>query len=590
MNKPPNPLDIPEILSRVGLYIPLWVYPPASDTAHHPRVHYTRRPRFSPKDLLSCIRVNRTWHEILLPILWFTFDDISFHSAGQSVQILTRYRHHLRILELSRPSPAVLAIPPHLLPQHLVHLDLSGLVDHTHWTKALVLQNTRLQSLRWKGGDFHRDNYRTLDALAMSKQLRRLQDLQLECWNLDGYLLKLLRQNPRIRRLALDFVTGEICQSHSRRKDRRQYHNKGDGGQGLNFFAARAPQPHVDHEDDEHDEDDLTDQEDLSDDNNHNDDDDSDENDDGDDDNVKDDIQMMELTSLTVCKDVESGALEELIRVCPALEELSWMGSRDTDLRRLTANLRECRPPLSVLTYSTVDASEDDSAYAALIASVPRLVELQIRVPSLGDRFTDALIQHASTLEILDLRIMNGNNDINDGSSGSTASSPASSTSGYGQSTSNNLRRILTHCHRVTALSIDGSQCGIFDLFSFKWACLHLRRLYLIGLHSAARGKLLLPENELAEKFGWMPTAGTRVEIETAAEMGPGIGAGMGSEHQESAEDEQSGVHVENSLAHPASIGSLQGLLRHLETLTHLQSFVLNGVEYRRTFRLCMGA
>lgn len=268
-------------------------------------------------------------------------------------------------------------------------------------------------------------------------------------------------------------------------------------------------------------------------------------------------IQLPYLTSLTVCKDVGSGALEELIRLCPQLEELSWMGSTDSDLRQLTKNLRDCCRGLSVLTYSTVEINEDESVYAALIQSMPRLVELQIRIPALGNQFTEALIRHAPTLEILDLKIMNDHH------------------LSYG-----NLKRILTSCHQITALSIEGSRCGA-DLFSFKWACLRLNRLFLKGLHSLTRGNMADPDNAtIAEIFGWTATMSeaTIISDHMYSIAGEGSGSGTGMENPTLDIMRPYGA----VLAHKVSTGFLRKLLLHLQAMIHLQSFVLNEVEYTR--------
>ncbi|KAF9198653.1 hypothetical protein BGZ49_000464 [Haplosporangium sp. Z 27] len=515
MNQPPNPLEIPEILSRVGLYIPLWVH--SSEYSSRARGW---RPRFAPQHLLNCILVNKAWHDILIPVLWFTLDDISVPSLSSTINILSKHSRHLRILELSCSVLDTISLPLPILPHNLLHLNLNGL-DNNQWARALVIQNTRLQSLRWQGGDFHRDNYGTLDALALSKSLHRLQDLCLECWKLDASFMKLLLKNPSLKRLALDFVTGEIQDKTTTLQDQTT-HREEEPEAGLPC-----------------------------------------------------------LTSLTVCKDVESGALEALVRLCPGLEELSWMGSNDGDLEQLTTNLRECCPSLSALTYSTVDISENESRYAELIKSVPHLVELQIKIPALGDEFTEALIKHAPTLEILDLRI-----------------------SGQHVNSNANLKRILTSCHQITALSIEGSRCGPANLFSFNWACLRLNRLFL-GFQSIALTSLASSDNEsIAALYGWTAAGGggdgavvghIRHEIPDSSDLpdpsgvegaGVGVEVGVGGEGFVGVDTVETARYYSygegQTIAPQTCTRFLNKLLVHLQTLRHLQSFVLNGIEYTR--------
>ncbi|KAF9560850.1 hypothetical protein EC968_005984 [Mortierella alpina] len=527
MNQRPNPLEIPEILARVGLYIPLWVK--SIPNPHHRRIGTTTtttlrslRPVFDPQYLLACILVNKTWHDILQPILWFTFDDTYPRSTSPvAIANLSRHHAHFRILELSRSCPTILSFPLKQLPHNLIHLDLSGL-DNNEWTKELVLQNPRLQSLHWQGGDFHRDDYGTLDGLALSKKLSRLQELHLECWRIDKGFMALLRRNPSLRTISLDFVTGEIDElnTHPATIGARLTHDT----QGL----------------------------------------DKDPNEDDDDDYDKE-VLLPNMTSLTICKDVGSGALEALVRLCPKLEELSWMGSHDGDLRSLTSNIRQSCPSISALTYSTVEVMEDESAYAGLIGGLTGLVELQIRIPSLNHLFTDALLKHANTLEVLDLRIQRDRK-----------TQPTQRT---------DLRRILEGCHQITALSIEGSSSKASDLFTFNWACLRLHRLFLSGLHPLTRGHALESDNAaVAAMYGWATLSRTGGEDSTSSTAGryddPGMESmsGMGTE---SGLEQQYGA--EQFMAPKVSTSFLRGLLLQVQNLNHMQSFVLNGVEYTRT-------
>ncbi|KAG0246739.1 hypothetical protein B0O80DRAFT_295238 [Mortierella sp. GBAus27b] len=512
MSQRSNPLDIPEILFRVGLYIPLWVYD-RSSTARD------QHPQFTPQHLINCILVNRTWHDILLPILWFTFDDIAIPSSIRSVEILIRHGRHLRILELNCPSPDIIAIPARLLPHNLLLLDLATNSSYD-WAKALVLQNTRLQSLRWIGGDFHKDDYRVLDASVLSKQLRQLQDLHLKCWKLDKTFMHLLRRNPGLNSLALEYVTGEFYPIQLGDQENQDDIHSNNNNNSSNKDDQKA---------------------------------DRDQGDQGEDGTESEGVQLMHLTSLAVRKDVGSGPLEELVRLCPRLEELTWTGLTDSDLSHLTTNLGKWCPRLSALTYSTVEVLEDVSAYTALIQSIPHLAELRINIPALSDQFTEALIKHAPTLEILDLKILNQHE--------------------FSYANLKNLKRILTSCRHITVLSIEGSQCDA-DLFSFNWACLRLGQLFLEGLHSMARGEEAKVDNaSVAARYGWTAAASMSEVGSSRRHISPVIGTG---------EMEMENGTTEAELARNVSTGFLKRLLSHLQAMIHLQSFVLNGVEYTR--------
>ncbi|KAF9911708.1 hypothetical protein EC991_002436 [Linnemannia zychae] len=157
------------------------------------------------------------------------------------------------------------------------------------------------------------------------------------------------------------------------------------------------------------------------------------------------------------------------------------MGPLDSDLEALTLNLSQCCPRVAVLTYSTVDIWEPEQRYADLVRSLPALVDLQIRIPTLeGGHFARALLEkHAGSLEILDLRIVNRRN----------AAAAAAAVIGdtyhmdmeaREQKNRENLRRILMGCSELTALSIEGAERMAEYLFLFTWACSHrLHRLFL---------------------------------------------------------------------------------------------------------------
>ncbi|KAF9131433.1 hypothetical protein BGW39_001813 [Mortierella sp. 14UC] len=245
------------------------------------------------------------------------------------------------------------------------------------------------------------------------------------------------------------------------------------------------------------------------------------------------DFQLFHLTCLSVCKDVESGAFETLIRLCPNLEELSWMGPLDSDLEALTLNLSQCCPRVAVLTYSTVDVSEPEQRYADLVRSLPALVDLQIRIPTLeGGHFARALLeQHAGSLEILDLRIVNRRN-------AAAGDTDLTDMEAREQKSREHLRRILMGCSELTALSIEGAERMAEYLFLFTWACSHrLHRLFLGA--SIAYG-------------GSVDTAGDDEDAD--AGEGEGEDAGATDQQDQQQQQEEQEHNLENSTAQGVSI------------------------------------
>src|SRR5690554_2641351 len=97
----PHPLDLPEIIHRVGGFIPLWIRDYTSARSGR---------RFTPKDLVAAIRVNRTFHSTLTPLLWAIYDEsehlapsysIDYHFSLQNQDSLRKYPSIQTILKNS---------------------------------------------------------------------------------------------------------------------------------------------------------------------------------------------------------------------------------------------------------------------------------------------------------------------------------------------------------------------------------------------------------------------------------------------------------------------------------------------------------
>jgi hypothetical protein len=80
-----NPLDISEILAMVGKYVPLW----------EPTGPFGYYSAFKPRDMLSCTLVSRHFRTIMLPILWYTFDEGAM--AAVPTDIIRKYTPYFRM-------------------------------------------------------------------------------------------------------------------------------------------------------------------------------------------------------------------------------------------------------------------------------------------------------------------------------------------------------------------------------------------------------------------------------------------------------------------------------------------------------------
>ncbi|KAF8974073.1 hypothetical protein BGZ52_009740, partial [Haplosporangium bisporale] len=78
----PSALDIPEILVKIGHAIPQF------------STYVT--VRYSPKQILRCTRVSRLWYNVMMPLVWHSFDDSVMNVVP--VHVLKQNAHWIRVL------------------------------------------------------------------------------------------------------------------------------------------------------------------------------------------------------------------------------------------------------------------------------------------------------------------------------------------------------------------------------------------------------------------------------------------------------------------------------------------------------------
>ncbi|KAF9335979.1 hypothetical protein BGZ91_010227 [Linnemannia elongata] len=196
-----NPLAIPEILLRIGLYIQVW-FPIPSDST----IYDTTKYDFQPYDLLAAIAVNRLFRGTLEPLLWTVYNEGCFHPKGLLSKPASRlvtlnnscqYIRYLELLHLEEPWH--LFQQPDLFPfkncTQLRELKLSYYVN-LGWAVQLIEANPNLTLLDWTYPDevdvgHHRSESYHSKELDFSKNLlcvvglRKLRSLRLEAWSLE---------------------------------------------------------------------------------------------------------------------------------------------------------------------------------------------------------------------------------------------------------------------------------------------------------------------------------------------------------------------------------------------------------------------
>ncbi|KAG9072983.1 hypothetical protein KI688_000764 [Linnemannia hyalina] len=104
-----NPLDVSEILLRVGYHLPLWKLvpqqPPPQRRPRYYQHHHQQQNEpityayiFYPQDLRSCLQVSKHWHQVLLPFLWEIYTYPAMFNVPSTR--INRIGHHIRTFRL----------------------------------------------------------------------------------------------------------------------------------------------------------------------------------------------------------------------------------------------------------------------------------------------------------------------------------------------------------------------------------------------------------------------------------------------------------------------------------------------------------
>ncbi|KAF9357253.1 hypothetical protein BGX34_009456 [Mortierella sp. NVP85] len=184
--RPRNPLFIPELLARIGHFIPLWRYP-CPDL----------KPVFEPKHLTRCTRVCRTWYNVLKPLVWEYYDDITMsriprpvvHRNAPLIRILNgRHVHHGVDFQC----------------KNLLQLWVSPWISEVG---QLIRENKKLEMLKWYSPPF---NPKVPDSVfeAMRAGMNKLSVLEFTGCDLNPQQLFPLLENhlPKLRVLILHQV------------------------------------------------------------------------------------------------------------------------------------------------------------------------------------------------------------------------------------------------------------------------------------------------------------------------------------------------------------------------------------------------
>ncbi|KAG0332476.1 hypothetical protein BG000_009978 [Podila horticola] len=181
-----HPLEIPEILIRIGSFIPLWI--------HYQDEDGNDVVEFTPNDLIAAIKVDRIWRNTLTLLLWAVYDDDSPKQKSIPPATIEAYSHHLRYFSLIH-----LWSIPVLHSIHLRQLTIPAVALQS--CPGLLIANPQLADLTLLY--FYRltDMVPAPDRLS---QLTRLEIQQCELYGHDDPIIRFLQANSQL--LSLSFT------------------------------------------------------------------------------------------------------------------------------------------------------------------------------------------------------------------------------------------------------------------------------------------------------------------------------------------------------------------------------------------------
>ncbi|KAG0195614.1 hypothetical protein BGX28_000980 [Mortierella sp. GBA30] len=444
-----NPLDLPEIITRIGWFIPLWIKRPTSSDL-----------LLQPRDLISCLSVNSAFYAILTPILWTVYNDRAFrhpysvvdgeqgrHSAPNP-DVLLKNSIHFRFFETR-----ITDITLRYRCTQLQELTLTRRIRED-LAVELILANPDLRHLNWECQIDVPCPMRTQEYAALGR-LQKLVSLELAGWTFEHHLLSPILRRNQLRLQNLSFI---FCG-------------------GL--------------------------------------------------DSIQEWVQLPRLTTLTLDYWYANAALPELIRYCPALETLTIQPDSECNAEAIGRYLHEHCPRLSALqcmdvyrVFSTGIMMEDEQ-YLYLLEGCPLakantvmpassvltaeitltsinmattsplptaavnttamftgLRHFEMSIGDLIDSFTAVLLNHAPSLEILELYIC-GDDRIN----------------------FENANRLLKGCLKLKRFSmfnylLEWSPQDGMLLFRDPWGCNGLEELTLDGFASVFEEDQMIHEHE----------------------------------------------------------------------------------------------
>ncbi|KAF9148687.1 hypothetical protein BG015_009559 [Linnemannia schmuckeri] len=366
-----HPLEIPEILAHIGSFMPTW-----TDS-------YSQS--FKPTTLCSCLRVSKLWYRTFLPIMWHSFKPtlLTEHIPDEAVR---RHGHLVKILRMDRTRRRrdfsllnctnlhqLTAFDSEYIPDLQPFKSGVGAegqdekndtaVPLSHG-KQLLRSNPGLRVLHWESASGVMRPLDVEDFLGFVC----LQSLSLNGWNCSGgklgQVLRLLART--LKKLSVNWIDGMRPEELLKPSSGPSLQEIDTNGEEAGFRNSVDDELVLEH------------------------------------------LQSIQLGRAPKPMDLY---LSELVKHCPNLTTLELLLENNRlDATRLAHNLRIHSPNLSILILTTVLRTYQVETLLQH-GSATGFRELEISVKDSSESLVSGILQHASTLERLQLSVDDGNMD-----------------------------------------------------------------------------------------------------------------------------------------------------------------------------------
>ncbi|KAF9272913.1 hypothetical protein BGZ68_001990 [Mortierella alpina] len=200
-----SPILLPEILSNIARYIPLFELD--TDETNHFDSYY----HFTPENLYPCLLVSRLWYQCFLPHLYHYFVDSIMTQELLPRPVLQKHRPHFRRVilnnvgrQLDSDHHDLIDLPTDLLGLYVYSVDADP-ASHLHLLRTVC--GPRLRELTWNG----RSHSSRLDTRwDIIGTFSALEELELLRWHLSSDQLRtvLLGCSQTLRSLRMHTISG----------------------------------------------------------------------------------------------------------------------------------------------------------------------------------------------------------------------------------------------------------------------------------------------------------------------------------------------------------------------------------------------